>query len=290
MKTISKITLIFLCLTYSCKNVDLDQLSKIAFRIQNQKEALTQERDALDECLKPVNAVIPNTDPKCSKYTEDQIKDLITLANNLFDSLEASQDLLLKELSKKELEGLNENIDRLNDKGYSETYPEVIEIKTALYNKMDRDNYTRDSLYAVQMVKELNAENSTQTSSINTSQSIEESEYSKEDIYNEANNNTGIYYADFNGSKIEIGIIKISNDGIVSSAYNIYKGKRTEMTGKFIGEPFKDLLEIIFTLNEPKGNSNGTFTIHFNPKTSNFGKWESYDGKLKRDFELNQEN
>jgi hypothetical protein len=114
--------------------------------------------------------------------------------------------------------------------------------------------------------------------------------YAQEDMYRDAQDYLGKYTAEFGNSEIEIVIDEISQDGDIISAYNIFKGKKTYMTGNYDGILLGDQSNsFIFTLLEPKGSSNGKFSLFFS-KMIPRGTWESYNGELKREFELNQEN
>lgn len=118
----------------------------------------------------------------------------------------------------------------------------------------------------------------------------QDNQYTQEDMYRDAQDYLGKYTAEFGNANIEIVIDEISQDGDVISAYNIFKGKKTFMTGKYDGILLGDQSNsFTFTLLEPKGASNGKFSIFFS-KMIPHGTWESYNGKLKREFDLNQEN
>lgn len=111
-------------------------------------------------------------------------------------------------------------------------------------------------------------------------------EHTQTDIYNAALDILTPYKAKFGNSEIQITIDKISESGKIISAYNIFKGKKTEMTGTYSGTFTRgEICYFTFTLEEPQGNSNGVFELHLGGGNTN-GTWKSYNGKLTREFEL----
>lgn len=94
------------------------------------------------------------------------------------------------------------------------------------------------------------------------------------------------YKAQFGNSEIKIVIEEITQDGKVKSAYNILKGKKTNIWEHILALGYKgEMCNFLFTLQEPKGNSNGIFELYLGAG-SFYGTWKSYNGKLTREFEL----
>ena len=126
--------------------------------------------------------------------------------------------------------------------------------------------------------------------SIQYEQSQQNNLYAQDDMFSDAQDYLGKYSAEFGNSKIVIVIGEISHDGDIITAYNVFKGKKTFMTGTYNGIMLGDKSNsFTFNLLEPKGSSNGKFSLFFSKMTPH-GTWESYNGKLKREFELRQEN
>jgi hypothetical protein len=114
----------------------------------------------------------------------------------------------------------------------------------------------------------------------------EGNEHTQQDVYEAAQNVLTPYKAQFGNSEIKIVIEEITQDGKVKSAYNIFKGKKTNMTGTYSGTFTRgEMCNFLFTLQEPKGNSNGIFELYLGAG-SFYGTWKSYNGKLTREFEL----
>lgn len=152
-----------------------------------------------------------------------------------------------------------------------------------------------DSLTAYQAANAIDTnvisvENNNDENAIIEESNQQNNEYTQENMYKDAQDYLGKYTAEFGNSEITIVIDEISTDGDIISAYNIFKGKKTFMTGNYDGILLGDQSNsFTFTLLEPKATSNGKFSLYFS-KMAPTGIWESYDGKLKREFELNQEN
>lgn len=144
-------------------------------------------------------------------------------------------------------------------------------------------NCSKDNAYIKKELSSLNENNSEEpASSIITNKNSEKDKFDFED----AQSKCGKYVGKFGDDNIEINIVSLSSDGKVASSNNIFKGKKTVMKGTFEGNPIEgNDGGYTFTLLEPQGKSNGIFTIYINRYGVN-GNWVSFDGKLKREFEL----